>query len=123
MSISDSGKLRLRRPVRRDGKREDITILKSTVGETSEDRTIKRTIDGEKAALQIKWVVGSDGTIEIVHIHCMKDKPSSEWSKRSSLPVERFYEVSHKDDIWLIKCKICGRKWDSSGSPNPVAQL
>jgi hypothetical protein len=122
MKISDSFQIRVMRPVKRDGHRRVITILKSSTGESVEERTIKRTIDGEKACLQIKWVTGSDGINEPVHIDCEKHKPSTEfeWRRGLGIPVERFYEVSENSGIWLIKCKTCGRKWDSSGSPNPA---
>jgi hypothetical protein len=71
---------------------------------------VQRTIQGEAADLEIKAIRGSDGRVELVHIHCMKDHESSDWYKSSGLPVERFYDVS-----MTIRCKKCGKIWDAGG--------
>jgi len=107
--------MRAKKSVKRDGKKLKVTILKTHVDNREEERTIKRTIDGEKADLQVKWVKHSDG-IEIVHIHCMRDKKSNEWGRASGTPVEKSYHLVQKNTTWEITCKKCGRKWNTGGS-------
>ena len=94
-----------------------MTIAKTTVNDREEARTVKSTIDDERADLQLKWVRKSDGTLIFVHIHCMKDKGSSEWSRTSGQPISRFYTLTQKEGTsWEVKCNTCGRKWNSAGS-------
>jgi len=108
--------MRLKRPNIQNGKRRDVTLLKSTLiaRGAGEDRTIKMTMNGEKADLQLKYVQ-RHGVVELVHIHCLRHKESSDWRKTSGIPVEKFYKVSYKDGIYEIICKGCGRRWNSSG--------
>jgi hypothetical protein len=94
-----------------------MTIAKTMVNGREEDRTVKRTIDGERADLQLKWAREYNGNLTFVHIHCMKDKGSSEWSRTSWQPMSRLYTVTQKGDTsWDVLCNICGRKWNSGGS-------
>ena len=116
MTISDRVELRVRRPAVRDGKEVKITTVKTTATDDDDSRTVKRTIDGERADLQLKSIKHSDGAIEFVHIHCMRDKETSDWRKTSGLPIEKFYEVTQKAATsWEIRCKTCGGRWSSAG--------
>lgn len=116
--ISNSLDLRVAHPVKRNGKELMITTLKSHADDKEEARTIKRTIDGEKAALQVKWTKHQN-ELEMVHIHCLTDKESSEWGKSSGLPIESLYDLTQQDGGWKITCKKCGRTWNTSGSDSP----
>ncbi len=90
------------------------TIVKTTVNGGVEARTVKTTLDGERADLQLMWVRDSNGVPKFVHIHCMKDKGSSEWSKTSGQPISQFYTVTQKGvTSWKVTCNKCGRKWES----------
>jgi hypothetical protein len=108
--------LRVKHHVARSGKELDRTTLKTTITDAEEDRTIKMTIDGEMADLQLKWIRHSDDTLEFVHIHCMKDWEASNWSKTSGLAIEQFYELKQNEDTWLVRCRTCGRTWSSAGT-------
>lgn len=88
-----------------------VTTTKTTVFRDAEDRTIRRTIDGERASLQLKMVKSG----QLVHIHCMNCKNSSEWGKASGAHVEKFYDLSKANGIWTIRCKNCARRWSSAG--------
>lgn len=88
-----------------------VTTAKTTVHGDSEDRTIRRTVDGERASLQLKIVKSG----KLVHVHCMNCKELSEWGKASGAPIEKFYEVSKANGTWTIDCKKCGRRWSSTG--------
>jgi|SRR5208282_4744469 len=114
MSISDSVDIRVKHPTTRNDEEVMITTLKSHVDDTVEERTIKRTVNEEKADLQVKWIKHSN---EIVHMHCMKDKKSNEWGKASRLPVENFYRISRKETEIEITCNKCGRTWNTAGLP------
>jgi hypothetical protein len=114
--VSDSMDIRVRRPVVRDNKKETITILKSHADDEKEERTIKRTIKGEKAALQVKWIKHPN-EVEFVHVHCESDKESTAWGKASEVPIEKFYVVTQLGTSeWEIICKKCGRKWSTASS-------
>lgn len=109
--------LRVKNPKVVKGKKILVATKKGTIRGNVEEAMVQRTIQGEAAELEIKTIRGSDGRVEFVHIHCMKDHESSKWSKSIGLPVERFYEVS-KDDVALtmtIRCRKCGRIWDAGG--------
>lgn len=107
---------RLRRPVIRKGKEMKLTILKTGVSDHEEARTIRRTLDGERADLQIKWVKHPPGEFEIVHLHCMKDKSTSEWKRGGKVPLENLYETRKVNPTTLVvKCKSCRRQWNSGG--------
>lgn len=116
MPVSDTLDLRVKHPVLRNGEELRITTLKTTVTDAEENRTVKMTVDGERADLQLKWVKHSDGTFEFVHLHCMKDWESSNWSKTSGSPKEEFYDVTQKSGTWIVRCKKCGRRWSSAGN-------
>ncbi len=118
MSVSDSLDIRVTHPVKRVGKELRVTTLKSHVDDREENRTLKRTVDGEKAQLQVKWIKRPNG-IEIVHMHCLTDKKSSEWGKSSGVPLDKFYNLIQKDAVWEITCKKCHRRWNTSGSAAP----
>ncbi len=74
-----------------------------------EDRTVRRTINGERADLQVKYVAGT-----IVHVHCMKCHQSNEWKRSSGLPISSKFDVSGvSPGIQRIRCKRCNREWRS----------
>lgn len=95
-------------PVLREGKR----ILVTTAKGGPDGSTIKRTISGELAPLQIKSAKVSGETFEIVHLHCLKDKEVSAYKRGSSKKLEDLYEVV---TVKRIRCKTCGREWFSDG--------
>lgn len=115
LPVSDTLDLRAKHSVLRNGEELRITTLKTTVTDAEESKTVKRTIDGEKADLQLKWVKHSDGTFEFVHLHCMKDWESSNWSKTFGFPIEELYDVTQASGTWIVRCKKCGRRWSSAG--------
>jgi len=82
------------------------TILKTTLCETKDERTIKRTLKGEKRALQIKW---EDN--KIVHLHCKSCDNS--WEKTTDGQKELNNKFEIKDDI--VKCVFCRREWAMGG--------
>ena len=114
--VSDSVNIRVIRPIKK-GNRKRLTILKSHVGDDEEHRTIKVTLDGEEADLQVKWIKSFD-SVEVVHLHCLKHKESSEWGKASGIALERFYKVTQTEtkNVLEIMCRGCGRRWITSGS-------
>ena len=107
--------LRATRPVERRGKKIKVTVVKTTVDNEEEARTIKRTVDGESADLQIKWVKHPSGEFEIVHLHCMKDKERSAWNRTEKMLIDKVYDVTKNDGTWTIRCRTCGRVWKSGG--------
>jgi hypothetical protein len=118
--LSENLGLRVQAPAVRGGKQVMVTTVKTTVTDQYDSRTVTRTIDGESADLQLKWLKHPDGTLEFWHIHCQSRTPpckgKSRWSKISGLPIEKFYEVTQKAPTsWIIRCKTCGRRWSSAG--------
>ena len=107
--------IRIQNPKRVNGKNMNVTTVKAGIDDDVHDTTIKRTIEGESADLQIKFKAGKDGGIEVLHVHCQHDKEPSEWSKSSGLPIETFYDVSLDNGSQIIRCKACGRRWSSVG--------
>jgi hypothetical protein len=116
-SVSDELHVRVKNPRVVKGKKILVATKKGTVRGNVEEAMVQRTIQGEAAELEIKTIRGSDGRVEFVHIHCMKDHESSSWYKSSGLPVDRFYDISKDDDALTItiRCKKCDRIWDASG--------
>lgn len=107
--------LRTTKPVVIDGKRFQISVLKTNVVGLVEDRTVKRTVEGESADLQLKFVKNEKGTYELVHVHCLKDKDRSEWSRTMGVPLDRLYVVTRAQPSFLVTCRICHRTWSSGG--------
>jgi hypothetical protein len=107
--------LRVQNPKAVNGKKMFVTTVKTAVIGNVQETTLKRTIDGEHADLQLKFILHADGRVEYLHIHCLKDKELSFWGKASELPIEKLYDVSQGDRSQIIRCKICNRAWSSSG--------
>ena len=115
LGIGASLQLRTTEPATISGKRFQVTKLKTDIVGTEDSRTIKRTIKGESADLQLKFVRNADGVAELVHTHCQKDKIKSEWSRTMGVPLDQFYTVTSSEPSFLITCKVCGRTWNSGG--------
>lgn len=90
----------LRNSVKIRKRRAEKTLLKTTVQENVEERTVKRDITGKKSALQIKWVSGKK-----VHLHCKTCGNS--WGRRSGLSPNTKFVLREN----TVKCKRCGREW------------
>ena len=117
MSLSMHMKLdiRVKNPKPANGKETLVTSLKTTISGNVQETTVKRTIDGEHADLQLKFINQPNGKVEYLHIHCQKDKQSSEWGQASGLPIKKFYDISQDNNSQIIRCKVCGRKWSTAG--------
>jgi hypothetical protein len=101
-----------------NGKDMKVTTVKAATDDTGGDvqnTTIKRTVEGESADLQIKFKVEEDGRVELLHVHCLSDKERSEWRKSSELPIETFYDISQDNGSQIIRCKACERRWSTVG--------
>jgi len=110
--------IRIQNPKRVNGKNMNVTTVKADIDGIDDDvhnTTIKRTVEGESADLQIKFKVEKDGGVELLHVHCLRDKELSEWSKSSELPIETFYDGSQNNGSQIIRCKACGRRWSTTG--------
>jgi hypothetical protein len=114
-SISTELKIRVKNPKTIKGKNEFVTTVKTSVKGTVQETTLKRTIDGEKADLQLKFINHPDGTVEYVHIHCQTDYESSRWGKASGRPLEELYEFFQGKGSQVIRCKKCKRVWPLAG--------
>jgi cell division inhibitor SulA len=114
MRLSATPSFRVKRHKRINGNDVMVTVMRSAVVGNIAQATVMRTTDGEQADLQLRYIMRKSGKVEFLHIHCLKDKQSTEWRKESGLPSEKFYEIS-QDDTWFIVCKRCKRTWNSSG--------
>jgi hypothetical protein len=84
---------------------------KNTISGNEHDRTIKRTINGEAADLQIKFVLEGNHW-NMVHVHCMKCKATSEWKRSSGQSLSDKYLCENiGNGIFKITCKSCWRVW------------
>jgi hypothetical protein len=110
-----SVEVRVKNPKVINGKKELVTTVKTRVTGQAQETTLKRTVNGEHADLQLKFINHPDGTVEYLHIHCQKDKESSSWGKSSGELIERFYEFSQEKDSQIIRCKRCKRAWPFEG--------
>jgi len=110
-----SVQLRVKNPKTINGKKELVTTVKTTVLKNVQETTLKRTLDGEHADLQLKFINNPDGKVEYVHVHCQKDYDLSPWGKSSGEPLEKFYEFSQENGLQIVRCKICMRAWPISG--------
>jgi hypothetical protein len=99
-------------PAVRQGKRTLIVTAKGTSDADTFSTAIKRTISGESAELQIKSVRDSSGSIEIVHLHCLRDKATSAYKRGKAPKIEELYDIIQ---VLRIRCKICGREWFNDG--------
>jgi hypothetical protein len=107
---------RTRNPKEIDGKVLNVATLRAKTIEDIHDTTIQRTIDGESADLQIKFKVNQRGEVELLHVHCEKDKTTSEWKRGTGSLIEDFYDISSDGNgASIFRCKACGRKWSSIG--------
>jgi hypothetical protein len=107
--------IRVKNPKPVNGKKRLVTTVKTTISGNAQETTVKRTINGEHADLQLKFINRPKGKVEYLHIHCQKDKQSSKWGKASGLPIEKFYDIFQDNNSQIIRCKICRRKWSSGG--------
>ena len=48
----------------------NVTTVKSTTDRLVQETTIKRTLAGESADLQIRSRTDNDGNVELLHVHC-----------------------------------------------------
>jgi hypothetical protein len=94
----------------RTNDREGRTLLKTTVREDVEERTIKRTITWEPRDLQIKW---DKLTGEIVHLDCKSCHNSWGMKKDGSLELNKKFDV--KEKVSILRCKKCNREWRTGG--------
>ena len=108
-------KIRIQNPKRVNGKNMNVTTVKAGIDDDVHNTTIKRTVEGEPADIQIKFKVEKDGGVQFLHVHCQHDKEPSEWSKSSGLPIETFYDVSQDNGSQIIRCKVCGKRWSTAG--------
>ena len=107
--------IRVKNPKPVNGKKRLVTSVKTTISGDVQETTLKRTIDGEHADLQLKFINQPNGEVSYVHIHCQKDKQSSGWGKASGPAVETFYDIFKDNNAQIIRCKICKRKWNTAG--------
>jgi len=114
-SISTQLDIRVKNPKIINGKSELVTTVKTRVKGTVQETTLKRTVDGQKADLQLKFINHPDGTVDYVHIHCQTDYESSPWGKATGRPLEELYEFFQEKDSQVIRCKKCGREWPLGG--------
>jgi len=108
--MTERVEVRVTWPKEIDGKVKQIVTVKLETGDSGEDRTVKRTIKGERADLQIKYVVEGGQRI-MVHLHCQKDKETNEWGRMSGKPMGDFYRI----DGYIVQCLKCKREWDMRG--------
>ena len=115
--VSTQAHLRVKNPKIVNGKKVLVATKKGTIRGNIEEAMVQRTIEGEAADLEIKTIRRPDGRFDFLHIHCMNDHETSEWYKKSGLPVERFYDIKRDDNAhtMTIRCKKCGRIWDAGG--------
>lgn len=107
--------IRIQNPQYVNGKKMNVTTVKAGIDGNVQETTIKRTMEGESADIQIKLRTDKDGRVELVHVHCQKDKEYASWGKASRLPIEKFFDISQDDGASIIRCKACGRRWSSIG--------
>ena len=115
INMKTSLAIRIRNPKYVNDKKIDVTTVKAGIDRNVEETTIKRTMDGESADLQIKSRIDKDGGVELLHVHCQKDKESANWGKGSEVPIEKFFSISQDNGANIIRCKACGRRWSSIG--------
>ena len=107
--------VRIQNPLFVSGEKMNVTTMKVGIDDDVYASTIKRTVEGESADLQIMFRVNKDGTAELLHVHCQYDKESSEWGKASGRSIDEFYEISQVNGEQIIRCKVCERRWSSVG--------
>jgi len=107
--------IRVKNPKLVNGKKRLVTTVKSTSSGNVQETTIKRTIDGEHADLQLKFINQPNGKVEYLHIHCQKDKQLSEWGRASGVLSKKFYDILQDNESQIIRCKTCKRKWSNAG--------
>jgi hypothetical protein len=101
-------------PVVIGGKRVLVTTAKGGSDGAIWNGTIKRTIRGERAPLQIKSVAVS-GRVVILHLHCLKDKRQSAYNRGTPPKLRDLYRITKVDGVRRIKCRICKRVWFNDG--------
>jgi hypothetical protein len=107
--------LRVKNPKVVNGKKKLVTTVKTRVSGSVQETTLRRTIDGKRADLQLKFINHPNGEVEYLHIHCLTDKESSSWGKSSGQPIEKFYELSQEKGSQIVRCKICKQAWPIKG--------
>jgi hypothetical protein len=95
------------------GKDASHTVYKATIVEHDESSMLKRTTSGELADLEVRYLRRGH-SIEIVHLHCMKDHETSEYSRGKGMDLDKLYVITKNG---LVQCKTCKRVWriDASG--------
>jgi len=107
--------------VRRKGKKEQkiqVTTAKGASDGNIWNGTIKRTIEGKEAYLQIKSRSTTSAEPEILHLHCLSDGKASEYKRNTGTKIGDFFVLSRirkASRVIRIKCKHCGREWFNDG--------
>jgi len=70
--------VRIRNPKDANGK-QLVTTVKTRVEGSVQEPTLKRTVKGEHADLQLKFINHPNGKVKYLHIHCQNNYWEASW--------------------------------------------
>jgi len=115
VGVGVSADLRVSNPKDVNGQKMLVTTVKTRVETAIQETTVRRTTEGERADIQLKFINHPDRGVEYLHIHCQSDYELSPWGISDGRPISDKYEFYKENGKQIILCRICKRAWSLAG--------